>query len=170
MKNMNFKRKLPIPMDVKAQYPLTEELSRIKEARDAMIADVFTGKSDKMLLIIGPCSADYKDAVLDYIHRLRVVQEKVQDKIRLARQLLDSHGFQRTESILNEWNYIKGWVGDDWIYSLKAEKGLKGSAFIAANMCMAQYERLDNLMFYDARPCPMNSLFSTDFVFERLKG
>jgi hypothetical protein len=50
------------------------------------------------------------------------------------------------------------------------EKSLKGSAFIASVMCMAQYEALDNLMFYDARPCGMNSLFCTDFVFERLKG
>ena len=96
--------------------------------------------------------------------------EKVRKQIRLARELLDSHGLESTESILNEWNYVKGWQGDEWIYSKKVEKSLKGSAFIAATMCMAQYERLDNLMFYDARPCGMNSLFSTDFVFERLKG
>ena len=83
MKNMNFKRKLPIPMDVKAQYPLTEELSRIKEARDALIADVFTGKSDKMLLIIGPCSADREDAVLDYCTRLAQLQERVADRLIL---------------------------------------------------------------------------------------
>ena len=83
MKNMNFKRKLPIPMDVKAQYPLTEELSRIKEARDALIADVFTGKSDKKLLIIGPCSADREDAVLDYCTRLAQLQERVADRLIL---------------------------------------------------------------------------------------
>ena len=63
MMNMNFKRKLPIPKEIKAQYPLTEELSRVKQERDAMIADVFTGKNDKMVLIIGPCSADREDAV-----------------------------------------------------------------------------------------------------------
>lgn len=96
--------------------------------------------------------------------------DKIQEIIRLARELLDSHGFERTESILNEWNYVRGWEDEAWIYSLKAEKSLKGAAFIAATMCMAQYEKLDNLMFYDARPCGMNSLFSTDFVFERLKG
>jgi len=96
--------------------------------------------------------------------------EKVQEKIRRARELLDSHGFESTESILNEWNYVKGWKDEEWIYSLKTEKNLKGAAFIAATMCMAQYEKLDNLMFYDARPGGMNSLFSTDFVFERLKG
>ena len=96
--------------------------------------------------------------------------ERMQKKIRLARELLDSHGLTSCESILNEWNYVRGWVGEDWIYSRKVEKGLKGSAYIAANMLMAQQESLDHLMFYDARPCGMNSLFSTDFVFECLKG
>ena len=96
--------------------------------------------------------------------------EAVREKIRLAREILDSHGLYECESILNEWNYVKGWRDDEWIYSLKTEKGLKGSAFIAATMCMSQYEELDNLMFYDARPCGMNSLFNTDFVFELLKG
>lgn len=96
--------------------------------------------------------------------------EGIRDAIRYARELLDSNGFTGTESILNEWNYVRGWQDDEWIYSLKMEKGLKGSAFIASTMCMSQYEPLDNLMFYDARPCAMNSLFNTDFVFERLKG
>ena len=96
--------------------------------------------------------------------------EKIQNRIRRARELLDKYGFEETESILNEWNYVKGWEGDEWIYSLKTEKNLKGSAFIASTMCMSQYEALDNLMYYDARPCGMNGLFSTDFVFERLKG
>ena len=96
--------------------------------------------------------------------------EEMQQKICLARKLLDMYGFTETESILNEWNYVKGWIGEEWIYSLKTEKSLKGSAFIAATICMAQYEKLDHLMFYDARPCGMNSMFNTDFVFERLKG
>ena len=96
--------------------------------------------------------------------------EKVQQKIRQARELLDAYGFTECESILNEWNYVKGWHDDEWIYSLKMEKGLKGAAFIAATMLMSQYEPLDNLMFYDARPCGMNSMFCTDFVNEKLKG
>ena len=84
MKNMNFKRKLPVPAEIKAQYPLTAELSRIKQDRDVLISDVFTGKSDKMLLIIGPCSADREDAVMDYCQRLAVLQEKVSDKLVLV--------------------------------------------------------------------------------------
>ena len=96
--------------------------------------------------------------------------ERVRDKIRLARELLDKYGFTETESILNEWNYVKGWTDDLWIYSLKMEKSLKGSAFIASTMCMSLYEPLDNLMFYDARPGGMNSMFNTDLVYKCLKG
>ena len=83
MKNMEFKRKLPVPKEIKEQYPLTAELSRIKETRDEQIADVFTGKSDKMVLIVGPCSADREDAVLDYCQRLARLQETVFDKLIL---------------------------------------------------------------------------------------
>lgn len=79
--NMNFIRKLPIPMDIKAMYPVSEEMSKIKAERDEEIKKIFTGESDKFLLVIGPCSADREDAVLDYISRLRTVQEKVKDKI-----------------------------------------------------------------------------------------
>ena len=79
--NMNFKRKLPIPMDIKAQYPLTPELEALKTKRDKEIKNVFEGKDDKLILIIGPCSADNDDSVIDYISRLRNVQDKVSDKI-----------------------------------------------------------------------------------------
>ena len=96
--------------------------------------------------------------------------EAVRNEIRSARRLLDENGFSGVESILNEWNYVKGWIGDEWLYSLKAEKSLKGAAFIASIMCMSQYEAVDNLMFYDARPCAMNSMFCTDYICDRLKG
>ncbi|MBQ5883226.1 MAG: 3-deoxy-7-phosphoheptulonate synthase [Clostridia bacterium] len=79
--SMNFKGKLPIPKEVKERFPLTPEMVAQKAKNDEEIKNIFSGKSDKFLLVIGPCSADYKDAVLDYIHRLRKVQEKVQDKI-----------------------------------------------------------------------------------------
>lgn len=83
MQNMIFKRKLPIPKEIKEQYPLTAELSQIKARRDKEIADVFTGKSSKMVLIIGPCSADREDAVLEYCERLAKLQETVSDKLVL---------------------------------------------------------------------------------------
>ena len=78
---MNFIRKLPIPQDIKEQFPISQRCAEIKAERDAMIADVFTGKSDKFLLIIGPCSADNETSVMDYIGRLAGLQEKVKDKI-----------------------------------------------------------------------------------------
>jgi 3-deoxy-7-phosphoheptulonate synthase len=68
-------------MDVKAQFPLKSEYAQKKKERDREIADVFTGKSNRLILIIGPCSADREDAVLDYISRLAAVQEKVNEKI-----------------------------------------------------------------------------------------
>ena len=79
--NMNFKRKLPIPMDIKAQYPVTPELEALKIKRDAEIKAIFEGKDNRFILIIGPCSADHDDSVIDYISRLRTVQDKVSDKI-----------------------------------------------------------------------------------------
>ena len=79
--NMNFKRKLPIPMEIKEMYPLSDASAKIKAANDEEIKKVFAGESDKLVLVIGPCSADREDAVLDYISRLRRVQEEVKDKI-----------------------------------------------------------------------------------------
>ena len=79
--NMQFNRKLPIPKELKAQYPLTEEMVRVREQNAKEIRAIFDGSSDKFLLIIGPCSADHKAPVLEYISRLRLVQDKVKDKI-----------------------------------------------------------------------------------------
>ena len=78
---MNFLRKLPMPQDLKKEFPVDIRLKKIKEQRDNEIADIFAGKEDKFLLIIGPCSADNEPAVLDYMNRLARVQEKVKDKI-----------------------------------------------------------------------------------------
>lgn len=78
---MKFNRKLPIPKEIKEQYPLTKKMAEVKEKRDAEIRDIFSGKSDKFILIIGPCSADHPEPVLDYISRLKRVEEKVSDKI-----------------------------------------------------------------------------------------
>ncbi len=79
--NLDFEVKLPTPKEVKEQYPLTEKLAETVEKRNREIADVFEGKSDKFILVIGPCSADNDESVLDYIGRLKNVQDKVCDKI-----------------------------------------------------------------------------------------
>lgn len=83
MKNMHFNRKLPVPKEIKDQYPLTAELCRIKEQRDILISDIFTGNSSKMVLIVGPCSADREDAVMEYCERLAKLQERVSDRLVL---------------------------------------------------------------------------------------
>ena len=82
--NMIFKRKLIIPQEIKEMYPVSEEGRLAKGRNDEAIADIFTGRSDRLLLIIGPCSADREDAVIDYISRLRTVQDKVADKILIV--------------------------------------------------------------------------------------
>ena len=79
--NMEFVRKLPIPQQVKNRYPVDSKAAAIKEKRDNDIKAVFNGESDKFILIIGPCSADNEEAVLDYVSRLRGVEDKVRDKI-----------------------------------------------------------------------------------------
>ena len=78
---MDFKRKLPVPQEIKNMYPIPENVLETKSKMDKEIADVFTGKSDKFLLIIGPCSADKEEPVMDYVGRLSRLQEKVKDKI-----------------------------------------------------------------------------------------
>lgn len=81
--SFEFIKKLPTPAEIKEEYPMPEALVKIKEARDHEIREVFTGKSNKFLLIIGPCSADNEDSVCDYVNRLSRVSEKVKDKLIL---------------------------------------------------------------------------------------
>ena len=82
--NMKFVRKLPIPKEIKEQYPLTEEMAKIKDKRDKEIKDILSGKDDRLLIIIGPCSADNEDSVLDYLSRLKKVDEQVKEKLMIV--------------------------------------------------------------------------------------
>ena len=82
--NMNFKRKLTIPMETKAMYPLSRDMEAVIELRRQEIKDIFTGKDQRILLVIGPCSADHEDSVIDYISRLIPVQEKISDRILIV--------------------------------------------------------------------------------------
>jgi len=79
--DLEFERKLTIPMETKALYPVTKELAPLVEARARALRDIFEGRDRRLLLIIGPCSADNPDSVMDYISRLRRLQEKVADRI-----------------------------------------------------------------------------------------
>ena len=98
--------------------------------------------------------------------------KKIADRAVAVRKLMDTYGFQKSESILNEWNYVRGWV-DDWQYSLEVESGRfnqKGAAFIAGTMVDCQSKPVDMLMFYDARiNCGMNNMFSTP-TYQPMKG
>ncbi len=79
--SMNFLRKLPIPQDIKAMYSVDEKSALVKAERQEEIKKIFSGESNKFILIIGPCSADNKEAVLDYIGRLCTVEDEVKDKL-----------------------------------------------------------------------------------------
>ena len=79
--SFTFLNQLPSPAEIKRDFPLSEELKQLKKERDAMISDVITGKDDRFLVIIGPCSADREDAVCDYVSRLTKIQEDVADRL-----------------------------------------------------------------------------------------
>ncbi len=83
---------------------------------------------------------------------------------------LAEYGLEGTETILNEWNYVKGWLGDDWKATLEGEQGLLGSAFTAAAMSLCQYSSLGMLMYYEARPCAMSGIFVTDMPWKTRKA
>ncbi len=95
-------------------------------------------------------------------HIYAIEPKQIADRCRQVRRMMDGCGFEKSESILNEWNYVKGWT-DDWVYSLEVESGRfnqKAAAFIMSTFIDCQYAPLDMLMFYDARALSgMNSLF-----------
>ncbi|MBQ9131889.1 MAG: hypothetical protein IJX62_05415 [Clostridia bacterium] len=134
------------------------------------------------LKIGGPALAGYLDWAEEFLAQLKAPMDffswhtyknepgKVIEKAEKVHELLEKYGYGHAESILNEWNYVRGWKGEDWYYTLRMEKGLKGAAFIAAVMMECQRGYVDMLMYYDARPGGMNGMFCTDRVCERLKG
>lgn len=82
--NMEFERKLTIPAEVKEQYPITAKVQETVETKRAELKAIFEGRSEKKVLIIGPCSADNEDAVMEYMFRLAPVQDKVKDKLLIV--------------------------------------------------------------------------------------
>ena len=117
------------------------------------------------------CTLKERNIPLDFFsfHRYGPIPIRLKNYIRQARDLCDAYGYTNTEIHLNEWNYIRSFLADEWTYSLHAEKGLKGASFTAGMMCVGQDGPLDMLMYYDARPCGMNGMFDTDFL-TPLKG
>ena len=113
-----------------------------------------------------------RGAPLDFFswHCYASTVEKVKSSVEYWRNTLDDFGYNQTESILNEWNYVRGWVGEEWIDSIRIMKNYKGAAFIAGVIEECQNSDLNMLMYYDARPSAMNGMFNTDLVCDRLKG
>ena len=79
--SFEFMNQLPTPAEIKRDFPFSPELRELKKRRDLMISDVITGKDSRLLVIIGPCSADNEDSVCDYVNRLTKVQEDVKDQL-----------------------------------------------------------------------------------------
>ena len=92
----------------------------------------------------------------------------VKAQIIAARRLLDKFGYVKTESILDEWNYLRGWSGDQFKYTVRSIIGLKGAAYAASVMCAGQDSPVDMMMYYDARPSAFNGLFGF-YNYEPLK-
>ena len=90
------------------------------------------------------------------------------DKAERIRGLMEKHGYGDAESILNEWNYVKGWT-DQFVYSIKAIHGVKGAAFTMACMTAAQHSSIDMMMYYDTRPAAFNGAFDF-YSYEPLHG
>ncbi len=79
--SFEFIAKLPVPAEIKKQFPMSDALCALKAKRDEEIRRIFTGEDSRFLMIIGPCSSDNPDAIFDYLHRLRAVQDKTADKL-----------------------------------------------------------------------------------------
>lgn len=101
-------------------------------------------------------------------HIYSVCPEQIIDRSVQIRKLLEKYGYTESESILNEWNYVRGW-GDAYIYSIKTIISMKGAAFTASAMLSAQNAPIDMLMYYDARPCVLNGMWDF-YTMEPLKG
>ncbi|MBR5262335.1 MAG: hypothetical protein IKV49_00805 [Clostridia bacterium] len=116
------------------------------------------------------CEMKKRDIPLDFFswHIYCTEPEHMVKKAERIKSLLLRYGYDNTESILNEWNYIRGWT-DDYIYSIKAIHGIKGAAFVMACICEAQATSIDMLMYYDTRPSCFNGAFDY-YTYEKLKG
>ncbi len=101
-------------------------------------------------------------------HCYAATPETIVNKAVWVRDCLDRHGYKSAESILNEWNYVKGWR-EEYMYSVKAIHGIKGAAFLSACMCAAQHSTIDMLMYYDTRPSAFNGIFDF-YTYAPLKG
>ena len=155
--NAEFLRKLPIPMEIKEQFPVTDEVAATIERRNGEIADIFTGKSDKVALIIGPCSADHEDTVIDYISRLAKVQEQVKDKIYIIPRIYTNKprttgsgykGMLHQPDPENHTDMLKGIIAIRDLHM----RAIKETGFTCADEMLypENYKYLDDILAYVA--------------------
>lgn len=155
--NMDFIGKLPIPQEIKARYPVPAEAAEIKNRRDREIKNIISGKDDRLLLVIGPCSADNEDSVLDYISRLRTVQDKVADKILIVPRIYTNKprttgagykGMLHSPDPTEEPDLIKGVIAIRRLHM----KSLTDYGFSSADemLCPENHRYLNDLLSYVA--------------------
>ena len=153
--NMDFERKLPIPMEVKAQYPITAKVEKTVRERRKDLIRIFTGQDHRLLLVIGPCSADREDAVLDYIERLRRVQEQVAEEIMIVPRIFTNKprsmgegymGFLHQPDADEKPDLAKGIVAVRELHMRAVEE----SGFICADEILytENYKYIDDIMGY----------------------
>ena len=135
--NLTFKRKLPIPKEIKEEFPVSPEVAALRAAQLKEMADIFEGKSDKLLLIIGPCSADSEAPVLDYISRLKKVQEKVADKILIVPRIYTNKPRTTGEGYKGMLHQPDPNAAPDMLKGILAIRSLHIKAMSECEMCCA---------------------------------
>ena len=158
-------------------YHLKERFPNLKIGGPAMCS--VTDSRDIIEDLFTYLNRNGKKAPLDFFswHMYGNDPSEFDRKIKVVDEILEKFGYGDIESHLNEWNYIKGWANEEWKYSLRAEKALKGAAYVSGAMSVCQALHLDMLMYYDARPCRMNGLFEegtfaplkTYYIFEMFR-
>ena len=140
---MKVNKQLPLPSELKEEYPMSKDIVELKRKRDKEIRDIFTGKSDKFAVIIGPCSADNEDSVCEYVNRLAKVNEKVKDKqtLRLAiNEIYARHGYQFTaEEYTNHFNQF------DWYKNMPKEADMNK---VSAGFSEIEKKNVEKLQAY----------------------
>ncbi len=155
--SLNYMAKLPSPQEIMEELPVSNEVKAKKIKRDQCIKDVFLGKSDRFLLVVGPCSADNETAVLDYMERLANLQEKVQEKIIIIPRIYTNKPRTTGEGykgMLHQPNPLKE---SDMVGGIKAIRHLHIKAAEVSGMTSADemlypenYAYLDDILSYVA--------------------
>ena len=135
--NLTFKRKLPIPKEIKEEFPVSPEVAALRAAQLKEMAEIFEGKSDKLILVIGPCSADSEAPVLDYISRLKKVQEKVADKILIVPRIYTNKPRTTGEGYKGMLHQPDPNAAPDMLKGILAIRSLHIKAMSECGMCCA---------------------------------